>query len=265
MALAAVPGYRGGFSTAPVAFPDAAPIAYALLSRARTMGGCGASLNLLLLLTADIQPHDDLVAKRAKDAAAACPNDPTPRWLLGQFQSQRVRIDSLADLGAEELPVPDDRMVLASQTFDALASDFPGSADVWTGVGDMHTRAGAELTSSQPFTARKEYRLTIAAYQRAELLGAGSDSTAGMVHAHIGLGHPEEATASATTLFDKLRWPGPTLNLLVLAAEKPATNGELRRRPHSTLAGSDRTPTPTKAHCFPGRHRSAWVWIGWFH
>ena len=219
VALAAVPGYRGGFSTAPVAFPDAAPIAYALLSRARTMGGCGASLNLLLLLTADIQPHDDLVAKRAKDAAAACPNDPTPRWLLGQFQSQRARIDSLADLGAEELPVPDDRMVLASQTFDALASDFPGSADVWTGVGDMHTRAGAELTSSQPFTARKEYRLAIAAYQRAELLGAGSDSTAGMVRAHIGLGHPEEATASATTLFDKLRWPGPTLNLLVLAAE----------------------------------------------
>jgi cellulose synthase operon protein C len=219
VALAGEPGHRGRFSIAPVAYPDAAPIAYALLSRARPVAGCAASLNLLLLLTADIQPHDDLVAERAKDALTACPGDPTPGWLLGQFQSQRARVDGVDELSPVEVPVPEDRMQRVRHTFEALTSAFPGSADVWAGVADMHLRAGDELKVSQPFSSREEYRLALAAYQRADLLGAGPAATAGIVRAHIGLGHPDQATASATTLLDQLRRPAPALNLLVLAAE----------------------------------------------
>jgi hypothetical protein len=71
-------------------YPNAAPIAFALLDRVREDGGCAAALDLLLLVAADDQPRDDALPQEAARVARACPGDVTPGWVLGQFKSQRA-------------------------------------------------------------------------------------------------------------------------------------------------------------------------------
>jgi hypothetical protein len=113
--------------SSPVVFgyPDAAPVAYALLTRAHRAGGCDAEINQLLLLTADDKPHDDVVADQRSRATAACPTDPTPLWLLDQFQSQRALVAGACDLPELESDLPDDRVVRAERTANLLVSLFP--------------------------------------------------------------------------------------------------------------------------------------------
>jgi hypothetical protein len=60
-----------------------------VLDRARAGGDCAPQLDLLLLVAADANAHDPIVAAEGARALRACPGDATPGWLLGQFQSLR--------------------------------------------------------------------------------------------------------------------------------------------------------------------------------
>ena len=72
-------------------FPNAGPAAFALLDRSRATGDCRPQLNLAFLLSSDPNnPRDDDVAMEFEKATRACSGDPTPLWLLGQFQSDRA-------------------------------------------------------------------------------------------------------------------------------------------------------------------------------
>ena len=139
MVLAAAPP-SGALEVYP--YPNAALVAYALLQRARRVVGCDAEVDLLMLLATDIQPHDNAVLAQGRTATAACPGDPTPGWILTQFQSERAVVATLSDLSELAQPVPADRMERVRHTVEQLAASFPGSADVRTVVGDATSGPG---------------------------------------------------------------------------------------------------------------------------
>jgi tetratricopeptide (TPR) repeat protein len=198
-------------------YPSAGAAAYALLDVARSTGDCAAQLNLLLLVASDDQPRDSVVVSEAKSAASLCPDDPTPGWLLGQFQSQRAAMDT--DVEAPGDPVPADAQQQAVATFASLVARFPNSADAWAGFADAHLRAGLRLTSSQPFTARHEIRTAVKDYRRAGLLSGTDESVPGMTRALTALGEPEEAVALLRPSVDDSPVPGPLLEILTEAQE----------------------------------------------
>lgn len=200
-------------------YPDAAPVAYALLVRARVAGGCDAELNLLLLLSADDKPHDDLVVAQAEAAERACPGDVTPLWLLGQFQSQRAVLAGLHDLSdSEAVLLPVDRFTRAAGTAELLVSQYPGSPDAWLGYGDALLRAGTELAPTQPFTGRLDDTRALAAYEDAARLEPSVAAQLGRARALVGLGQPTQALA---LLSDDAGadGPGPALAVRLAAQE----------------------------------------------
>ncbi len=84
-------------------FPTAAPLGYAILDRARSGGACLPQLNLAFLLSTHKRPRDDATATEFRKAERTCPDDPTPLWLLGEFQSQRAI--SSRRRGDQEVPM----------------------------------------------------------------------------------------------------------------------------------------------------------------
>lgn len=209
--LASRPGEFGSAK-----YPSAAAAAYAVLDRARADGDCGAQLNLLLLVSADDQPRDAPVRDEARRAESVCPDDPTPGWLLGQYQSQRARLDSPGeDVGD---PVPPDAQQQASATFAQLEQRFPGSAAAITGVADAQLRAGLRLAESQPFTARHALRTAAAGYLKARSIEADG-AVAGLARALIGLGEPARAAELVRGLIAGHASPGLLLELLTTAEE----------------------------------------------
>lgn len=172
---------------------NAGAIAFALLDRNRRDGGCDAHLNLLLLTASDKWVTDGYVVHEAAEAAEACPGDPTPGWLLGQFQSQRGILlygDDRRIWG--DAYRPPNRMHLAAATFERLRQKFPQSADVWAGDGDQSVRTGMAVQGSQPFFARARFRHALQAYEGARRLGH-SNVSLGEAQALIGLGETAQA------------------------------------------------------------------------
>lgn len=180
--------------------PNAGLLAHALLSRARAVAGCDAEVNLLLLLTADNQPHDDVVRAQGRRAIGACPADPTPGWLLAEFQSQRAVVASAADLPELEANLPVDALQRPQATVAELLARFPGSADVRMAAGDVHLRLGRELSPSQPFTGRDEYERALSAYEQALRLDDGAEALVGRARALMGLGRAGEAVPALAPL-----------------------------------------------------------------
>jgi cellulose synthase operon protein C len=197
-------------------FPNAAAAAYAVLDRARADGDCGAQLNLLLLVSADNQPRDAPVRDEAQRAQSVCPDDPTPGWLLGQYQSQRAKLKSPYDETGD--PVPADAQQQATATFAQLEQRFPGSAAAITGMADAQLRAGLRLAESQPFTARHALRTAAAGYLKARSIEADG-AVAGLARALIGLGEPARAAALVRGLIAGHASPGLLLELLTTAEE----------------------------------------------
>jgi tetratricopeptide (TPR) repeat protein len=172
---------------------NAGPAAYGVLNRARAAGGCAPQLDLLLLLAADQLTTSDILRGEEQRTESACPHDPTPGWLVGQSQSLQSAIAA----------------------FRRLAVEYPDDTGVLTGLGDGYLRAGTNLRSSEPFTARQDFKSAITEYNRASVLGDARDAVPGLARALIGLGEPAEAArvlepfASASTL------PGPLLEILI--------------------------------------------------
>jgi tetratricopeptide (TPR) repeat protein len=197
-------------------FPNAAAAAFAVLDRGRVDGDCGAQLNLLLLVAADDQPRDAVVREEARRAESVCPDDPTPGWLLGQYQAQRARLNATEDDPGDRVPADAQQQALA--TFARLGERFPGSPAAITGVADVHLRAGIRLAERQPFKARHALRTAAAGYQKARSLGA-DEAAVGLARALVGLGGPARAAALVRDSIAARAPSGPLLELLISAEE----------------------------------------------
>src|SRR6266540_1833408 len=132
----------------PQLFPNAAPAAFDLLDQAKGSGACLPQLNLAFLMATDTEANSANVTSELRRAADACPSDPTPLWLLGQYQ--------LGELLPSE-PVPPASVPMAApaalaaagpdprSTFVTLERRFPGSPAGWSGEADAEVRAAAGL------------------------------------------------------------------------------------------------------------------------
>jgi len=133
--------------------PDSAAVAaYEVLDRARSRGGCAPQLDLLVLVVAGASDGPADVEREAARARQACPRDPTPPWLLGQYQSRGSDTAS------------------ALATFRALERSFPRSAAGWSGEADAYLRVALEQPRTAKFTARRYYGEAFARYRRAARL-----------------------------------------------------------------------------------------------
>ena len=194
---------------------NAGPAAYAVLNRARAAGGCAPQLDLLLLLTADQLTAPAILGQEEKRAEAACPHNPTPAWLVAQSRLRMLFLPS-ATLASPQLVAV---LRAANATFSHLAADYPRDAGVLSGLGDSYLRTGTYLRSSEPFTARQDFRSAITAYDRVVALGDKRAAVPGMARALIGLGEPASAARLLLPLARSSRFPGQFLELIVTADE----------------------------------------------
>ena len=107
----------------------------------------------------------------------------------------------------------------ATATFSRLAAQYPRDTGVLTGLGESYLRAGTYLRSSEPFTARQDFRSAITEYNRASALGDERDAAPGVARALIGLGEPTAAARMLSPLARSSAFPGQLLELLITADE----------------------------------------------
>jgi cellulose synthase operon protein C len=217
-ALAAQPQSTATLGATPI--DNAGPAAYGVLNRARATGGCAPQLDLLLLLAADQSTGSARLGQEEQRTEAACPHDPTPAWLVGQSQLRMLNLE-LAFSSPPTTAAPNAVAALRASraTFGRLAAEYPHDPAVLAGLGDSYLRTGTYLRSSEPFTARQDFRLAIAAYNRASALGAERDAAPGVARALIGLGEPAAAARLLSPLARSSKFPGPMLELLITADE----------------------------------------------
>ena len=160
--------------------------AYALLDHARRGGACDASLNVLLLVASErFFPDGRTIADEGAQAQRACPGDPTPLWLVGQWQSTTA----LPGMHAELDPA------VGLATFRQLVRELPGSSAAWAGHADALVRVAATTPPDRPWVARHLYERALAEYRRAARLGPGVEPDMGVAKALAGLGLAGEAAA----------------------------------------------------------------------
>jgi len=169
----------------PRQFPNAGPVAYSLLDRARSAGSCASQLNLAFLLSTDAGGRDDDTRREFRRAERACPRDPTPLYLLGQFQSQRTVTLGFVGQGTPRR----ERLRRTLATFRRLQRLYPGSAAGWAGEGDAWLRLAYDVRGFEPFTARNRFRKALALYRRAAQVSGERTIAAGAARAQEGLGH----------------------------------------------------------------------------
>lgn len=195
----------------------AARAAYAVLDRTRATGGCDTALNLLLLIAADPGSEPEQLAAEYAHSSAACPDDPTPGWVMGQTQMRMRTDDSVPRPGP-----PDDDTKVALETsratFEELVERFPDDSWVQTGLGDAYLRAGLRLLTATPFTARNDLRLAVQQYNRAAELGNPDDADLGRARALIGLGDTEQAIEVAKSAVESPA-PGVAMEVLLIAQQ----------------------------------------------
>jgi len=160
-------------------YADAGPVAFALLRDAGREDACGPRLNqAFLLASASPYAEPNLTQRAYRRAVAACPDDATALWALGQYQS--VQIDPSA----------------AAPTFATLVRRFPRVNAGWSGDGDNVMRIGYNLQDNgEPFAARQQYALALALYRRAEALAPGPGTRSGVARALAALDQPGAAVA----------------------------------------------------------------------
>ncbi|MGA2011703.1 MAG: tetratricopeptide repeat protein [Solirubrobacteraceae bacterium] len=160
-------------------YADAGPVALALLRDAGRDESCAPQLNeAFLLASASPYAEPNLTQRAYRRAVAACPDDPTALWALGQYES--VQIDPSA----------------AAATFATLVRRFPPVSAGWSGYGDNVMRIGYSLQDNgEPFAARRQYALALALYRRADALAPGSGPRSGIGRALAALDQPGAAVA----------------------------------------------------------------------
>ena len=210
--LAGQPGYDVLESS------KAAQAAFAVLDRTRSSGGCDGQLDLLLLVAGDQFTTSGILADEQRRTAAACPNDPTPGWIVGQAQLRHLGLE-LAQRPTHVYEATRGELAAAIATFQDLTRRFPRDTAAVTGLGDAYLRAGLRLLYSQPFTARQDLRVAVAQYNRAAALGAAHDADLGRARALVGLGESQRAVGIVAPLVASSPRPGGALEVLLAADE----------------------------------------------
>jgi tetratricopeptide (TPR) repeat protein len=205
------------------ALPTAAPLAYAVLDRVRSRGGCTAQLNLAFLLSTHVRPRPVATATELREAARRCPHDPTPLWLLGEFQSQ-------LSVGGEALA-----------TFARLQRRFPTSSAGWSGEADHELRLAYDLVDRQPFTARNRFRSALSLLRRARSLDPDPGLAAGEARADAGLALYDDAARAARLALRAAASPAPIQAALVEYLERGRHFGAAAREA-ARLEASARFP-----------------------
>jgi cellulose synthase operon protein C len=190
---------------APKIFSQGAGAAFALLHRARLANAsCAPQLNLAFVVSIDTRSLDDDISTEFAKAVTACPGDPTPLWLLGQVQTQRVYVDP-TEAYEPDLPTGERRAASTADdvarpfaTFQRLEQEFPQSAAGWSGEADANLKLAEEagLHGVQPFTARNRFQRAVSLYEHAISLSDDPDLLVGLARAEAGLGHGLEALAA---------------------------------------------------------------------
>ncbi len=161
-------------------YGDAGWLAVGVVNEAARGGGCAPRLNLAFLRAAWVpNPGPASVQHAFHQAVAACPDDPTALWALGEYQSVYVGTN------------------VAAATFAAVERRFPRLGAAWSGAGDNALRHGYSLQDSgEPFAARRQFARALALYRRAEALDPGPDSRSGVARAQAELGQADAAVTS---------------------------------------------------------------------
>ena len=198
------------------AIRNAGSAAYSVLNRARAAGGCAPQLDLLLVVTAELNASQGVLGREEQRTEAACPDDPTPGWLVGQSLLRKLLPAAvISDFEAYNHAM----LQSAIATFRRLAAEYPNDIGVLTGLGDAYLRTGTDLRLSEPFTARQDLRSAIAEYNRAAALGDTRDAALGLARALIGLSEPTRAARVLQAYTRTSGHPGPWLELLIAADE----------------------------------------------
>ena len=123
-------------------------------------------LQLTFVLSMGYAPHIQDVETEAARAVEACPDDPTPLWLLGQVQSAQA---SLVESFFRYERGPRAMARAAEASFAELREDHPDSPLGWAGVGDLHLQLAdeAEQLGLQPFQVRSWRRAALVEYAEA--------------------------------------------------------------------------------------------------
>jgi tetratricopeptide (TPR) repeat protein len=124
-------------------------LAYAMLNQVRNWEptSCVPQLNLAVLISLDAELHYADTVKEFERAADVCGGDPSPLWLLGEYQSGFI------------VATPADSHLSATlHTFHRLERAFPGSPLGWSGEADADLRQAYQEQFTQPFTARDLFR-----------------------------------------------------------------------------------------------------------
>ena len=142
--------------------PNAAPLAYAVLGRARSGDACLPQLNLAFLLSTNTTPLDAETARELREAERRCPGDPTPLWLLGQFQSQRAVLDASSRFAPPVTPT--EQLRARSRPSTASSGVFRARPQAGRGLrtpsSGWHTSCRIRGTSRFAATTAKLWRCT---------------------------------------------------------------------------------------------------------
>lgn len=176
-------------------FPNAGPIAYALLERARADGRCESQLNLAVVVMADVPAQPGPAIEEIDGAVRRCGDDPTPRWLRGEYLAQVAlgfRGETRAEVEEASSAYRDD----AIAAFRALQDTHPGSSAGWAGEADVELIDAYAVSGVSPFLARQHFRRALVLLVRAADLSEDPDIYLGVARAHAGLGRHDEAVTA---------------------------------------------------------------------
>jgi tetratricopeptide (TPR) repeat protein len=160
---------------------------------------CDVALNLAFVVATDISAADDVVTAEFDRALAACPQDPTALWLLGQVRVQQSYVVP-GQTRPSLTPATEEVLARPIATFRQLQRTFPGSAAGWAGEADAELRLAEDATEAgiEPFTARHRFDRALTLYQRADQLSDDPGIDIGIARALAGLRQFDEAAEAAT-------------------------------------------------------------------
>jgi tetratricopeptide (TPR) repeat protein len=199
--LLTIAGVLGGDNCFCYEFPGrlyAGGAAYAILKHVReSVSTCDTQLNLAALVTVEMQPLDDVIVRELELAAQLCAGDPTPLWLLGQFQLGRSYVVRPPGEWMGQVLPRDQLNPRPLATFRTLQREYPVSPAGWAGEADLelHLARDADANGVAPFEARQRYLHALALYQRAADLSGEPGIRLNQAASLTGLDRYDEANA----------------------------------------------------------------------
>ena len=198
----------------------AAAAAYAILNRleADRRPAATPSSNLAFLVASDTIKWRAETRTEFERAAELCGDDPTPLWLLGQYQVARAC--SLCDLTEAERA---EQLDLAERTFVRLERDHPEVPLGLAGQADVLLRRAEESQARRirPFEARRQLTRAADIYRTVTAQNNDAGLAAGLARAEAGLAHFDDAAAMITSALAAS--PGdPVLQTLSVELEEQA-------------------------------------------